>query len=208
MLRATARLPGAPFVEAISRSDAEASAYLSELGLKELQGMADELKCPVHDLILYNGRIVGCNTNAAPGCAQVAVCAALNGGEAMLHAAAEDWPMALQLGNTLPRTTYVRRPAHGIPHILFGIPGQLGGVNGVNAKVKSCKRHGCWSMYISHAAADRLCRVEYDPTTVLVEECKRAIGTNHSVLSAPQQEVPQHSLYRLERLKQLLPDDV
>ncbi len=250
LLRATSQLPGAPFVEAISRSDAEASAYLSELGLKELQGMADELKCPVHDLILYNGRIVGCNTSAAPGCAQVAVCASLNGEEAMLHGAAEDWPMALQLGNNLPRTTYVRRPAHGIAHILFGIPGQLGGVNGVNAKgiavtsaylldrqpnpdapgllhtvvvktileqaedldsaieiVKGCKRHGCWSMCISHAAADRLCRVEYDPTTVLVEECKRALGTNHSVLSAPEGEVPQHSRYRLERLKQLLPDE-
>ena len=114
--------------------------------------MAEAAGLPAERLMLFNLALIGHNLDRAGlegseldsdglrrdglaevGCVQAAVTAARNGGR-LLHAANEDWPMALRLGNALPRVALLRRPESGHPHLLFGVPGQLGGLNGVNAR--------------------------------------------------------------------------
>src|SRR5207244_3614498 len=69
-----------------------------------------------------------------PGCSQFAIKARRNGLEGMIHGANEDWPLALVLPNYLKRMVQVRHPAGGIPHLTFSTCGQVGGLNGTNAR--------------------------------------------------------------------------
>ncbi|HET9017310.1 MAG TPA: C45 family autoproteolytic acyltransferase/hydrolase, partial [Thermomicrobiaceae bacterium] len=121
-----ARLP-----EIVDELMERASDYLDADALAELQGMADVLEIPVGHLIALN---LGLNADYAPGCTQFAITARRNGSSGLLHAANEDWPLALKLPGSLTRLVAVRHPEGGIPHLLFTAAGEAGGVNGINAR--------------------------------------------------------------------------
>jgi acyl transferase domain-containing protein/acyl carrier protein len=224
---------------------AQMDSYFSTTGLEEFRGMADGLERPIEELVAYN---LGLHFENAAGCAQFAITAGRNGRDGLIHGVNEDLPLGLLLPNCLTRIAQVRHPAKGIPHVIFTIAGQLGGLNGINARglavtstlladryrksseeagsihpvlvktvleqaedieaaveiVRAAKRSGAWSLCISHHPTDRLCYVEYDGPSFLIQPDQDFVATtNHCVLH-PSPEVPQHSGYRLARLRGLL----
>ncbi|HZL94128.1 MAG TPA: C45 family peptidase, partial [Vicinamibacterales bacterium] len=71
--------------------------------------------------------------------------------------------------------------------------------------VQAAPKVGAWSLCLSHHPTDRLCYLEYDGNAVQFQDVHEGIETtNHSVLHAPTQAVPAHSLHRLNRLRDLL----
>ena len=77
----------------------------------------------------------------AAGCTQLAVTSAANGGGPLLHAANEDSPAGLRLGNDMVRSVLVRHPSaaagSGSPRhacAILGVAGQVGGINGTNER--------------------------------------------------------------------------
>src|SRR5262249_34488814 len=106
---------------------AEPERFVDADGAAELQGMADGLGMPVDYLLALN---LGA---FPPGCVQFAVTSRRNGSEGLIHATNEDSALSLALANCLARMVQVRRPARGIPHVIFSTVGYLGGINGINA---------------------------------------------------------------------------
>ncbi len=77
------------------------------------------------------------------------------------------------------------------------------------AILRSLDRAGAWSLCISHHHTDRLCYVEYDGGTLQVQDGpKSVLTTNHCLLQDPIAEIPEHSRHRLNRLIQLVGEDV
>jgi acyl transferase domain-containing protein len=220
--------------------------FFTPAGLEELRGLAEELGKPVEHLMAYN---LGLYPRQMSGCAQFAITARANGAAGMIHGANEDSPLSLSLTGCLTRIVQLRRPSKGIPHAIFSVSGQFGGLNGLNAHglsvtstmlldrhtggatppgrtnpvlvkaileraedvdqaieiVRGAPRAGAWSLCLSHYPTDRLCYVEYDGDSLEVQEVSDAIeSTNHCFAHPALQPVPEHSLHRLDRLKNLL----
>jgi acyl carrier protein len=122
----------------------KAADYFTAVGLEELRGVADALGRPIEHLIAYNLGIGAFNRGVAVdlglcpehvvGCAQFAITAKHNGNEGMIHGVNEDWPLSLGSKECLTRIVQARYPTVGIPHITFGLSGQLGTLNGINAR--------------------------------------------------------------------------
>lgn len=223
--------------------------YFSPAALEELRGMADVLGMPVEYVAGLN---LGLYPEYIGGCAQFAITAHRNGPSGMIHGANEDWPLSLHLPDCLTRIVQVCHPAGGIPLILFSVPGQVGGLNGINARglvvtssmlldrqwrsattigtihsiivktvleravdiesaveiVRSFKRTSAWSLCISHHQTDQVCYLEYDGSSLAVQLNRDVVmATNHCFLHSPFSDVPEHSNYRLTRLRALLDGD-
>ncbi|MFO0576434.1 MAG: C45 family autoproteolytic acyltransferase/hydrolase [Polyangia bacterium] len=109
--------------------------FFDEPSLEELRGIAAGSGLPFQRIVAYN---LGLEPeHGLFGCSQIAIRAAANHGAGLLHAANEDSPIALRLGNQLGRFVQVRRPApedararHAV--CVFSSPGQLGGINGLS----------------------------------------------------------------------------
>jgi len=223
---------------------AQADAFFTPAGLEEFRGMETGLDLPLESLIAYN---LGLYPDHAAGCTQFAITARRNGG-GMIHGVNEDAPLSLSLADCLTRIVQVRHPAAGIPHMIFTASGQLGGVNGVNARglavsstllldrprravgaigimhpilvmtileraediesalkiVRGTERMGAFSLTISDNLTDRLCYLEYDGASLHVQHDKDLVMTTNHCLLHVSREVPQHSSYRLTRLRNLL----
>lgn len=113
--------------------------FFDEPSLEELRGIAEGSGLPFQRIIAYN---LGLEPeHGLFGCSQLAIRAAANGGAGLLHAANEDSPIALRLGNQLGRFVQVRRPVQGAAGssrarhavCVFSSPGQIGGINGLSA---------------------------------------------------------------------------
>ncbi|HYB72701.1 MAG TPA: C45 family autoproteolytic acyltransferase/hydrolase [Candidatus Sulfotelmatobacter sp.] len=118
-------------MEELPQAFAQADAFFTPAGLEELRGMAAGLDMPLEYLFAYN---LGLYPEHIAGCSQFAITAGRNGAAGMLHGVNEDAPISLRLPDALTRIVQVRHPAAGIPHILFTASGQLGGLNGINAR--------------------------------------------------------------------------
>jgi acyl transferase domain-containing protein/short-subunit dehydrogenase/acyl carrier protein len=121
------QLAGAPALSddrLIAMTD-RAERLLGHSGLAELQGIAKGLNRPLLELLTYN---VALCPDYLPGCSQFVSTA--TGG--FVHAANEDSGLALHLRGILKPFAQVRRPARQIPHLLFTLPGRVGGLNGMN----------------------------------------------------------------------------
>jgi acyl transferase domain-containing protein len=105
-------------------------AFLDEAGLEELAGIAETTGIGEAELILYN---FGLCYDFVPGCSQFAVSARRNNVHGLVHAVNEDWPLGLLFPGQLKRLVQVRFPEGGVPYVLFGTSGQVGGLNGFNA---------------------------------------------------------------------------
>ncbi|MFZ4765069.1 MAG: C45 family autoproteolytic acyltransferase/hydrolase, partial [Roseimicrobium sp.] len=107
--------------------------FVDEPAMEELRGLADGLEMPPDKLVTFNVGL-GLYSDYLPGCSQFALTGRANGDEGMIHAANEDWALALVLSQCLRRVVQVRRPAQGLSHVFFSICGQMGGLNGMNEK--------------------------------------------------------------------------
>ncbi len=77
------------------------------------------------------------------------------------------------------------------------------------AILRGIDRAGAWSLCISHHPTDRLCYVEYDGGTLQVQDGPKCVlTTNHCLLQPPIAEIPEHSRHRLNRLNQLVGEDL
>lgn len=103
-----------------------AAAFFDARALEELQGMADEIGAPASHMVALN---LGMYSDYGAGCAQFAIAS----GSGVLHGANEDWPLSLKLPGNLTRVIQIRRPREGLAHVLFGVAGQTGALNGINS---------------------------------------------------------------------------
>ena len=106
-------------------------AYFTPSALDELRGMADAVGLPLPYLVAFN---LGLYPEYIGGCVQFAMTAGGNASVGLLHAANEDWPLFLRLPDVATSIVQARRPHDGIPHVLFSIAGQIGGLTGLNAR--------------------------------------------------------------------------
>jgi len=233
--------------EEVKFAFAHRDAFLGQAGLEELAGMAETAGVSETDLIVYN---FGLCYDFLPGCSQFAVTAGRNRVRKLVHAVNEDWPLALVFPGQLKRVVQVRFPTDGVPHVLFGSCGQVGGLNGFNSAglcisstlltdrsrpkrpkpglihpvlvrmileratsldeaieiCRTAQRSGAWSLCISDSRADRIRQVEYDDGEFREQErdAELVASTNHGLLNEPVSRVPDHSLHRFERLRELL----
>ncbi len=118
-------------VEELRQALAQVDAFFTPTGLEELQGMAAGLDMPLEYMLAYN---LGLYPEHVAGCTQFAITAGRNGDTGMIHGANEDAPISLRLPESITRIVQVRHPAGGIPHVLFTASGQIGGLNGINAR--------------------------------------------------------------------------
>jgi acyl transferase domain-containing protein len=109
----------------------EADRYFDTDTLDELRGLSAALDVPLSHLIAFN---VAVDRAYAAGCAHFAVSAGRNSPSGMIHGTNEDCPIALLLPGALSRVVQARHPSDGIPHLLFGVAGLVGGLNGMNAQ--------------------------------------------------------------------------
>ena len=107
-----------------------AERYFPEEDMLELQGIADGAGVLLDSVVAHNLMLY---PDEGSGCVQFAVTAAQNDGIGLIHAANEDLPLSLTLGNRLTRNVQIRRPDGKLAHLIFGIAGELAGINGMNA---------------------------------------------------------------------------
>ncbi len=104
--------------------------YFGAEELEELEGIADGLGVEVEHVLGLN---FGLYPAYLPGCCQFAVTKKANGNEPLLHCVNEDSPITVVLKKPLARIGQIRYPEGFIPHLTFGVAGQVGGLNGINA---------------------------------------------------------------------------
>ncbi|MBW3541522.1 MAG: acyltransferase domain-containing protein [Planctomycetes bacterium] len=114
----------------LTSAAARADVYFGPDELEELRGIAKGAEVTLESIIAHNLRLY---LDAGAGGLHFAVTAAENRGEGLLHAANEDLQMALPAGDCLERNVIVRTPAKGISYVTFGVAGQIGALNGINA---------------------------------------------------------------------------
>ncbi|MFN7953600.1 MAG: C45 family autoproteolytic acyltransferase/hydrolase [bacterium] len=116
------------------------AAYYDEAALDEMRGIAEGAHVSAESIIALNLAMEP--QFDAAGCTQLAVTSAANGGGPLLHGANEDSPAGLRLGNEMVRAVLVRDP-QGAPRdgepdriraAVLGVAGQVGGINGTNAR--------------------------------------------------------------------------
>ncbi|HUG92877.1 MAG TPA: C45 family autoproteolytic acyltransferase/hydrolase [Planctomycetaceae bacterium] len=110
---------------------ANASTYFGPDELEELRGIAKGADVSFESIVAHNLRLY---LDAGAGGLHFAVSAGANHGEGLIHAANEDLQMGLCVLDCLARNIQVRHPAEGIPHVAFGVAGQVGTLNGINAR--------------------------------------------------------------------------
>lgn len=107
-----------------------AEAFFSPDELQELQGIAKGADVTVESVVAHNLRLY---LDAGAGGIHFAFTAECNPEQGLLHAANEDLQRGLSVGDCLERNIQVRRPTDGIGHLAFGVAGQVGCLNGLNA---------------------------------------------------------------------------
>lgn len=143
--------PNALELDTVREAVANDTRFFDEAGLEELRGLSAGSGVPYASLVALNLGLEPEHSLALSGCTQLAIRAASNHGAGLIHAANEDSPIALRLGNHLARFVQIRHPTtvrrqerggNGNPNAaapasplaccLFGGPGQIGGINGLN----------------------------------------------------------------------------
>jgi acyl transferase domain-containing protein/NAD(P)-dependent dehydrogenase (short-subunit alcohol dehydrogenase family) len=133
VLRRYADLVGSKWDQyrALEMAVANPDTYFGQAELDELRGIADGAGVAVASVIAHNLRLY---LDAGSGGIHFAVTSERNSDRGLLHAANEDLQRGLSVRDCLERNVQVRHPEGGIPHVTFGVVGQLGGLNGINAK--------------------------------------------------------------------------
>eukprot|EP00913_Durusdinium_trenchii_P008917 g8383.t1 len=99
--------------------------------LEELRGIAKGAGVTFSSVVAHNLRLY---LDAGSGGIHFAVTAKENPTDGLLHGVNEDLRNGLSVRDCLERHVQVRRPKSGIPHVTFGVVGQVGTLNGINEK--------------------------------------------------------------------------
>jgi acyl transferase domain-containing protein/NAD(P)-dependent dehydrogenase (short-subunit alcohol dehydrogenase family)/acyl carrier protein len=106
-------------------------AYFGKTGLEELRGLADGTGLPFKIIAGLNLAMI---PDLLHGCSHFALKERADGVSDFLHGSNEDAPLLLSLGQSILPTALVRHPKEGISHLTFVLPGQMSGINGINAR--------------------------------------------------------------------------
>lgn len=99
--------------------------------LEELRGIAKGAGVTFSSVVAHNLRLY---LDAGSGGIHFAVTARQNPSEGLLHGVNEDLRNGLSVHDCLERHVQVRKPGRGIPHVSFGVVGQVGTLNGINER--------------------------------------------------------------------------
>jgi malonyl CoA-acyl carrier protein transacylase len=105
-------------------------AYFCKSSQEELRGLSDGAGLP---LAILAGLNLALMPELLAGCSHFAFAGNGDGVDGLLHGTNEDSPLLLTLGWSLLPSALVRHPHNKIPHLTFVLPGQLAGINGINA---------------------------------------------------------------------------
>lgn len=105
-------------------------AYFGPDEVEELQGIAEGANVSLGELVALNLLLY---LDAGSGGLHFALSAEMNQPYGLLHGANEDLCCSEAFSGALSRTIFVRRPIGVIPSITFGVAGQIGALNGINA---------------------------------------------------------------------------
>ena len=97
-----------------------------ESSREEIRGIAAGAGVMVESIVAHNLRIC---PDLLAGCSQFLSKTSTGG---WIQASNEDLPISLILRESFPRVIFVRHPDRELPHVTFGIPGQVSGINGAN----------------------------------------------------------------------------
>ena len=110
---------------------AQADAFFGPEDMEEMRGIAKGADVTLGSVISHNLRLY---LDAGAGGLHFAVTARLNQNHGLLHAANEELQLGLGVRDCLDRIVQVRKPAGGLASITFGVAGQVGSLNGINAR--------------------------------------------------------------------------
>ncbi len=110
---------------------AQADAFFGPTDMEEMRGIAKGADVTLGSVISHNLRLY---LDAGAGGLHFAVTARLNQNHGLLHAANEELRLGLGVRDCLDRIIQVRKPAAGLASITFGVAGQVGSLNGINAR--------------------------------------------------------------------------
>lgn len=110
---------------------AHADAYFGSEDLEEMRGIAKGADVTLGSIISHNLRLY---LDAGAGGLHFAITAQLNREDGLLHAANEELQLGLGVRDCLERVIEVRKPQTGLASVTFGVAGQVGSLNGINAK--------------------------------------------------------------------------
>ncbi len=110
---------------------AQADAFFGPRDMEEMRGIAKGADVTWGSVISHNLRLY---LDAGAGGLHFAVTARLNQNHGLLHAANEELRLGLGVQDCLDRVIQVRKPADGLASITFGVAGQVGSLNGINAR--------------------------------------------------------------------------
>jgi malonyl CoA-acyl carrier protein transacylase/predicted choloylglycine hydrolase len=108
-----------------------ADAFFGPEDMEEMRGIAKGADVTLGSVVSHNLRLY---LDAGAGGLHFAVTAQLNHENGLLHAANEDLQLGLGVKDCLERIIEVRKPQEGFASVTFGVAGQIGSLNGINAK--------------------------------------------------------------------------
>ena len=107
-----------------------AEEFFGSEGLEELRGMAEGAGVNVASLIAHNLRLY---LDAGKGGVYFAINAQTNSRDGLVHAANEELQFSLGVRDCLDRIVFACHPRNKKSYLTFGVAGQVGGLNGINA---------------------------------------------------------------------------
>ncbi|MCA9070969.1 MAG: acyltransferase domain-containing protein, partial [Planctomycetaceae bacterium] len=110
---------------------AHAEAFFGPEDLEEMRGIAKGADVTYGSVVSHNLRLY---LDAGAGGLHFAITAQLNHENGLLHAANEELQLGLGVRDCLERVIEVRKPDTGFASVTFGVAGQVGSLNGINAK--------------------------------------------------------------------------
>ncbi len=110
---------------------AQAEAYFGSEDLEEMRGIAKGADVTFGSVVSHNLRLY---LDAGAGGLHFAVTAQLNRENGLLHAVNEELQLGLGIRDCLERIVEVRQPKDGLASVTFGVAGQVGSLNGINAR--------------------------------------------------------------------------
>ncbi len=109
----------------------QAEAFYGVEGLQEIQGIAEGARVNQESLIAHNLRLY---LDAGYGGLFFAVTAQNSAENNMLHAVNEDLRYGQAIKECLERIVFVNHSNEHASYLTFGLPGQIGGLNGMNSE--------------------------------------------------------------------------
>jgi acyl transferase domain-containing protein/NADP-dependent 3-hydroxy acid dehydrogenase YdfG len=115
----------------LSELVSSAEEFFGAEGIEEIKGIADGAGVNYQSLIAHNIRLY---LDSGYGGLFFAVTAQNSSENSMIHAVNEDLRYGLAVKDCLERFIFANHPTSQFSYLTFGVPGQVGGLNGINSE--------------------------------------------------------------------------